>query len=124
MERQDSLKKHNMVKLEEIRSMKKNWNGNGAPAFKKKLTDKVLVLLNDLSIQPEMFPTALSTIQFEYDNSQKDHMEIEIGESDVAEVFIVKYNGEEAYEKIKAEAGEINKRVCVFMDYTRHSHDI
>ena len=124
MEKQDSLKKHNMVKLEEIRSMKKNWNGNGAPAFKKKLTDKVLVLLNDLSIQPEMFPTALSTIQFEYDNSRKDHMEIEIGESDVAEVFIVKYNGEEVYEKIKAEAGEINKRVCVFMDYTRHNHDI
>ena len=63
-------------------------------------------------------------IQFEYDNSQKDHMEIEIGESDVAEVFIVKYNGEEAYEKIKAEAGEINKRVCVFMEHTRHNHDI
>ena len=60
----------------------------------------------------------------EYDNSRKDHMEIEIGESDVAEVFIVKYNGEEAYEKIKAEAGEINKRVCVFMDHTRHNHDI
>ena len=114
MEKQDSLKKHNMVKLEEIRSMKKNWNGNGAPAFKKKLTDKVLIILNNLSIQPEIFPTALSTVQFEYDNSRKDHMEIEIGESDVAEVFIVKYNGEEVYEKIKAEAGEINKRVGAF----------
>ena len=110
----DSLKKHNIEKLDVIRSMKKNWNGNGAPAFKKKLTDKVLIILNDLSIQPEMFPTALSTIQFEYDNSRKDHMEIEIGESDVAEVFIVKYNGEEVYEKIKAEANEINKRVGAF----------
>lgn len=110
-----SLKKQNIDKLKVIKSMKKNWNGNGAPAFSKKLTDKVSLILSELTIQPDMFPTALSTIQFEYDNSRKDHMEIEISDSDMAEVFIVKNNGEELYEKVKAEAGEINKRVEYFL---------
>lgn len=110
-----SLKKQNIEKIKVIKAMKKNWNGSGAPAFSKKLTDKVSLILSELTIQPEMFPTALSTIQFEYDNSRKDHMEIEISDSDMAEVFIVKNNGEELYEKVKAEAGEINKSVESFL---------
>lgn len=110
----DSLKKHNMEKIKTIRSMKKNWNGNGAPAFKKELIEKVSQILDDLMIQPEIFPTALGTIQLEYDNSRKDHMEIEIGESETAEIFIVKFNGEELYEEIQTDANEINKRMGSF----------
>ena len=108
------LKIHNKQKLASIRSMKKNWNGNGAPAFSKKLIDKVENLLNKLVIQPEIFPTALGTIQLEYDNSRRDHMEIEIGVSEVAEVFIVKFNGEELTENINVTAEIINERVQSF----------
>lgn len=55
--------------------MKENWNGNGAPGFSSSLMDRIEALINELNIQPEIFPTALSTIQLEYDNSRKDHME-------------------------------------------------
>ena len=70
------LKAHNLNKLDTIRSMGDNWNGNGAPAFSKAVTDRVESLIKSLNIQPEIFPTACGTIQLEYDNSRKDHMEI------------------------------------------------
>ena len=34
-QRSEGLKANNLEKLERIRSMKDNWNGNGAPAFAK-----------------------------------------------------------------------------------------
>ena len=110
----DSIKAHNLEKLDKIRSFGKNWNGNGAPAFSKALITKVQNLLNELNIQPEIFPTALGTIQFEYDNARKDHMEIEIGLEESAEVFTVKYNGEESFEEIIISADEINRKAGEF----------
>ena len=71
-------------------------------------------LIDKLNIQPEIFPTALGTIQIEYDNSRRDHMEIEIGEEDIAEIFIVYFNGEESIEQIPATANHINERVIDF----------
>lgn len=108
------LKAHNLRKLSRIRSMKKNWNGNGAPPFPSKLVDKVESLIGNLTIQPEVFPTAFCTIQFEYDNSRRDHLEIEIDGSDTAEVFIIRFNGEESFEKIAATPEAINERIGVF----------
>ena len=110
----NNIKAHNMDKLDKIRSFGKNWNGNGAPAFSKSLIVRIQKLLNELNIQPEIFPTAMGTIQFEYDNARKDHMEIEIGLEDTAEIFLVKFNGEESYEEIRVSADDINKKVGEF----------
>lgn len=110
----DSIKAHNLKKLEAIRSFGDNWNGNGAPAFKPSLVARAEDLINELNIQPEVFPTALNTIQLEYDNSRKDHMEIEICEDDTAEIFIVKFNGEEISDTIPATAAGINEMVSDF----------
>lgn len=110
------LKTHNLQKITVIRSFRKNWNGNGAPALPKKLLDKTERLINELIIQPEIFPTALGTIQFEYDNSRRDHMEIEIDTSDVAEIYIVKFNGEECTDNIEVTAEIINERVRSFYE--------
>ena len=112
--RADNLKAHNLSKLNQIRSMGDNWNGNGAPGLPQSVIDKVESLIGELVIQPELFPTALCTIQLEYDNARKDHIELEIGESDSAEVFMVKYNGEESYETIPITADAINKRIGEF----------
>ena len=103
-----------MEKLEVIRSLKDDWNGNGAEAFNSVLVDKVQELISGLIIQPEVFPNALGTIQLEFDNSRRDHMEIEIGESVDAEVFIVMFNGEEHIENIPADAENINTYVSRF----------
>ena len=63
---------------------------------------------------PEIFPTALCTIQLEYDNARRDHLEIEIGESAMTEIFIVYYDGSEAYENIPIRPDSINERVGAF----------
>ncbi len=110
----EGVKSHNLKKLNAICSLKENWNGNGAPAFPRALTERVERLLQTLSIQPEIFPTACSTIQLEYDNSRRDHMEIEIGSGDTAEVYIVFYNGEESTDEIAVSAEAINERVNAF----------
>ena len=78
------------------------------------ILDKAESIVKALNIQPEIFPNAMGTIQLEYDNSRRDHMEIEIGEEDLAEVFIVKFNGEELYEDISASPDSINERVASF----------
>ncbi len=71
-------------------------------------------MIDELYIQPEIFPTALCTIQLEYDNARRDHLEIEIGESAMAEMFIVYYDGSEAYENIPIRPDSINERVGAF----------
>ena len=105
---------HNMEKLSVIRNLNDYWNGNGAPSFPKALIDKTVSLISGLVIQPEVFPTALGTIQLEFDNSRRDHMEIEIGESDLAEVFVVNFDGAEFFEDIPVSVESINERVKDF----------
>ncbi len=108
----NSVKEDNLKKLDLIESLKENWNGNDAPPIPSDVIGKTRALLNILPIQPEIFPTALSTIQLEYDNSRHDHMEIEIGRSDIAEIFIVNYFGSEFMENITID--KISERVIQF----------
>ncbi len=110
----DGVREQNLAKLERIRSMRDNWNGNGAPALPPAVLNKVEVLINELFIQPEIFPTAMGTIQLEYDNARKDHMEIEIDDTEQAEIFIVAFNGRESYENISVLSENINERVAMF----------
>ncbi len=110
----ESVKADNLKKLKMIKGLKDGWNGNDAPAFSDLVIDNVCGIIEKIDIQPEVFPTALGSIQLEYDNSRRDHMEIEINDSDLAEIFIVKYSGEEYFESIAATSEEINKRVGEF----------
>ena len=107
-------KTENLKKLDEISALKEDWNGNGAPAFSPALIKKARALVKALSIQPEIFPTALETIQLEFDNKHHDHMEIEISLSDKAEVFIAPYDDKEHIETIRSTAAAINERLVAF----------
>lgn len=91
------------------------WNGNGAPAFPATLINKIRMIIEELFIQPEIFPTALQTIQLEFNNSRRDHMEIEIGEGDMAKLFVIRHNGEEFFEDISSNPEDINRKVVTFM---------
>lgn len=110
----DSIKTDNLNKLDLIQGLKPGWNGNDTPAFTDSVIKKVHRIIEKIIIQPELFPTALGAIQLEYDNSRCDHMEIEINDSDVAEILIVKYSGEESFESIPASPEAISKKVGEF----------
>ncbi len=110
------LKSDNIDRLSVFRSLKKGWNGNGAEAFDPALIDRVEKIIDQLSIQPEIFPSAAGTIELEYTNSRRDFMGIEIGSCDTAEVFLVLYNGKEDFEEIQAEGKTIDSRVRRFYE--------
>lgn len=104
----------NLNKLKNIAALEDGWNGNGAGAIPEEVIRQAEDLLMILPIQPEVFPTALQTIQFEYDNSRRDHIEIEIDGSETASVFEVKYFGQESEETISSDPDSIRERVMQF----------
>ena len=69
----DDDKAENLRKLDEISSLKENWNGNGAPVIPPTVIKKARALVKALTVQPEIFPTALETIQLEFDNKHHDY---------------------------------------------------
>lgn len=103
-------------KLNQIASLKDNWNGNGAKAFSADLVSKTNKIISSLVLAPELFPTACGTIQLEYDRGDGGHLEIEIGESDKAELYIQKADGAESSELIDCTVFAIQKAVVDFYE--------
>ena len=108
----------NMEKITEISSFKKNWNGNLAKPFSKKVIRNVIDIIVALQYQPEIFPTAADSIQLEYEGSNHSYLGIEINESGVATVFRVNQDGREDRFDIYADSNEINKLVKEFYEYS------
>ena len=107
-------KLENLKKLEAIAHLEDNWNANGAKAFADSLIAKVRNLVMFLEIQPEVFPTACESLQLEYDKADGSHLEIELNESESAEVFLVDDSGCESVISISASIEAINKVVSDF----------
>lgn len=107
-------KLENLKKLEAIALLQDNWNANGAKAFSTSLISKVRNIIIFLKIQPEIFPTACESLQLEYDKQDGSHMEIELTESENAEVFVVDNMGCERIINIQASIETINKVVNDF----------
>lgn len=110
----DEEKLENLKKLEDIALLQDNWNMNGARAFSEKLISKVRNMIIFLEIQPEVFPTACESLQLEYDKPDGSHMEIEVTESENAEVFMINNVGRESIVNIQADIETINKVVNDF----------
>lgn len=65
-------------RLDELASYKADWNGNGADPFSPELISKCKSIINELSRQPEIYPTAIDAIQFEYDKDDGSYIEFEV----------------------------------------------
>lgn len=79
--------------IEEISLLKDNWNENGAKPFSKELVQRAKNYLDTCHGEPEIFPTARGSIQFEWDFFF-GHFEAEIYE-DRTEYFLELNNGRE-----------------------------
>jgi hypothetical protein len=76
----------NLEKLDSLKNLEANWNGNNAEPFSEFLIEKAKSILLTLKELPEVFPTAQKSIQFEYEMENGDYLEIEIFE-DFAKFF-------------------------------------
>lgn len=81
-------------KLNEIKTLKDNWNDNGASAFSEELINKVKKFINYNIYTPEIFPTAANSIQLEYENQHKEYLELEFKEEKI-ELFKIDKNNNE-----------------------------
>lgn len=107
-------KLNNLNCIDEIANLKDNWNGNGANAFSADFLDKMRGIVTHLQRQPEIFPTAQDSIQFEYENSVGDYLEIEFFETGRIKLFSHTHKGESSSYDIQSK--DIDRVVTEFYE--------
>lgn len=89
--------------LDEIADLKDDWNNNGASKFSEAIITAMRKIINNLEIQPMIFPTAKGSIQFEYENNTDDYLEFELFEDLSIKKFTLNHNGVSKTEMISVE---------------------
>lgn len=80
--------------LDRIAELPDNWNGNKAEAFSPELIDRCRRFIQFLPTQPEIFPTAVGAIQFEFRKEDGSYLEFEVYKDTINE-YRVFTSGEE-----------------------------
>ena len=106
--------KKNLLKLEEIKSLKWNWNGNHAKPIPKKIINKTKSLLINLDKQPQVFPTADDSIQIEYDGADNSYLELQVTMHNKLSYFKVDRLGKETEGSIPFSSFALNALVGDF----------
>ncbi len=104
----------NILKLYEIKSLKRNWNGNRAKPISKKIINKTKSLIINLERQPQVFPTANDSIQIEYDGENNSYLELQVTKQNKLSYFKVDKNGEEITGTIPCSSFALNALVEEF----------
>jgi len=94
-------KQKNIGTIHSFADLARGWNGYDAPPFDATLLNHCIKLIKILEprFQPDVFPTARNSIQFEYEDKHGRYLEIEIFE-DHYEYFYENLNGREAESKL------------------------
>lgn len=72
---------NSIKRLRDIENLGDDWNGYGARPFSGALIDKCERIAEGLSVQPLIYPTGRSSIQFQYELSDRSYLEFEIFEN-------------------------------------------
>lgn len=112
----------NLDKLKMISQLDFNWNLYGAEPINTNLIDIMRNLIYELEYQPQIFPTACNSIQFEYDNPKGDYLEFELINDDEIKIFKLDSNDNETYSSCKPDSKVINKILGEFYgtEYKRY----
>ena len=108
--------KKNLLKLDEIKSLKRNWNGNQAKPIHKSLVNKTRALIINLDKQPQIFPTADNSIQIEYDGADKSYLELQVTKHNQLSYFKVDRLGNETEGSIPFSSFALNALVGEFYE--------
>lgn len=101
-----------LSRIDQIKELGNNWNGNGATAFSKELLAKARELVTLLAEQPAIFPTGRDSIQLEYEKQNGDYLEFELFEGGRLKMFSYTHDGISETKDVSFD--EANKVVCAF----------
>ncbi len=77
----------NLEILNDISQLEENWNDNGAPSISNNLIERMRGMLLVLPVQPEIFPTARPSVQFEYEKEDGDYLKFELLEDNSTRIY-------------------------------------
>lgn len=103
---------NNLKKLDEFSKLETGWNCYDAKPIPKELIKQTKTVIKDLTVQPDIFPTARESIQIEFDN-EDDYLEFEIFRGDKVVMYQEK-DGNEVEKEIQCE--DIQKKVDDFYE--------
>lgn len=106
----------NLEKLKLISKLKYNWDLYGAEPISKDLIDIMRNLIYGLKYQPEIFPTACNSIQFEYEKKNGDYLEFELVDEETVKIFKLYNNETEKYSSCRPNVATINKVLNEFYE--------
>jgi len=101
----------NINKIYKYSQFEYDWNLNGAEPFSKELIRIAWEKINRLEKQPNVFPTACGSIQFEYSGDDGNYLEFEIYE-DRIEMF--KIINKTEFEKTLSISEDLNEIINEF----------
>lgn len=110
-------KSNNLLRLVEIGQLPDNWDENHASSFSPELLSIANGIVMKSLIQADIFPTARDSIQFEYENSLGDYLELEVFEGGRIKLFSYSHDGSSVTKDIAL--SDINKVVGEF-----YGHDL
>ena len=108
--------RRNLLKLEEIKALKRNWNGNKAKPIPKKIVNITKTLIINLDKQPQIFPTANDSIQIEYDGENNSYLEVQVTKKSSLEFYKVDRLGEEKNGSIPVSSFALNELIEEFYE--------
>ena len=106
----------NLLKLDEIKSLKRNWNGNKAKSISKRIINKTKFLIINLEQQPQLFPTANDSIQIEYDGENNSYLELQVTKNNNISYFKIDKKGKETSGIIPVSSFALNALVKEFYE--------
>ncbi|MFJ7646110.1 hypothetical protein ACIQ1H_01100 [Lysinibacillus sp. NPDC097279] len=90
----DTKMYENFNTLNSFLDLPENWNDNDAECFEEGLVKKAMRIIRKLPMQPDVFPTARNSIQFEYEKENGEYLEFEIFSKSI-ECFMIDADGME-----------------------------
>ena len=106
----------NLIKLDEIKNLKRNWNGNKARPITRNVINKTKSLIINLDRQPQLFPTANDSIQIEYDGDANSYLELQVTKRKLISYYKVDKAGNELSGTVPASSFSVNKLVEAFYE--------
>lgn len=90
----------NLDKLNNIGKLKPGWNGYGAPSIEEGIINQAKLIVAQLKMQPEIFPTGRGTVQMEYHQNDGTYLEFELFTDKITVLYIGKGDIENAKEDV------------------------